>query len=223
MPIFRPALVLSLILGAASLHAAAEEVTVTLSWPTLVGTSGYLAFDLVSGSGGVTNTVTIDQFFTASLLGTASAAGDVSGDLGHLPVVIASTTFFSEFLQPITYATGTTTFRFDTTSNAIGAQIPDAFSLFVLDTNFNPISTSDPTGADALLAVDLAPGSAPETFTSDVAIAISSSSSPVPEPSTAWMVAIGLLAPIARAWTRRRAAGRPSASSSSFQTWESRS
>ncbi len=63
---------------------------------------------------------------------------------------------FNEFLQPITLG-NSFQFQLETTNEfAAGAIVPDSFSFFILDSSGFPLfATTDPTGADALFALDL--------------------------------------------------------------------
>lgn len=157
---------------------------VTIDTTPLAGVSGFLAFDLIGGSPFQLNTVTVTNFATTGTLGAASGSGDVTGSLTAPPVVLTASAFFNEFLQPITFAGGLTTFRLAMTTNFSGS-FPDEFSFFLLDSTFAPFATSDPSGANALVVRDLMDSVSTVSYTSDFAsVRIEPvTSSAVPEPA----------------------------------------
>jgi hypothetical protein len=177
-------------LAAMPLLAAAQSFQVRIDTTPLAGRTGFMAFDLVAGSSGVPNSVTIDSFSSTGTLGAAALSGNASGTLAGT-VTLVSSTFFSEYLQPVVFAAGLTTFRLDLGTLYTDGTIPDAFALFLLDDVQAPFETSDPTGAHALLAADLVAAPSPTVFSSTWATA-----SLVPEPATAalWLLGLGALA-----------------------------
>ena len=97
-----------------------------------------------------------------------------------------------------TFAAGTTSFNIAVTGNFDVDASPDSFALFILDGSLLlPVDTSDPTGADALLVIDLAPPIAPQIYTSTLAAV---SVSAVPDASPAAMLCLGLAVLM---WRRR--------------------
>jgi hypothetical protein len=183
-----------------SLCAAATSLRADLSFQAtvdttpLAGVSGYMAFDLLGGNPLQDNVATITSFATAGTLGVApSPSGDVTGSLPPGPLVETADQFFNEWLQPITFGSGLTTFELDVTTSYVSASTPDSFSFTLLDTSFSPFASSDPTGADRLFAIDLVGGAtAPVIFTSSFATAtVTSAASAVPEPNLVLFACIG--------------------------------
>lgn len=113
----------------------------TTAWS---GSNGTLAFDLVGGDGASSNnTATIGGFVTNGLLGSASS------------LALTDTGFFNEALRGITFGTHLS-FTLQLTENHTAPGF-DQFSFFLLDpTTLLPLgATSDPTGANALFAIDV--------------------------------------------------------------------
>ena len=158
---------------------------VTVDTTPLAGVSGYMAFDLFGGIPLQDNVATITSFASTSTLSSASPpSGSVTGSLVPGPLVETADQFFNEWLQPVTFASGLTTFSLDLTNNYIPASTPDSFSFTLLDNTFTPFVTSDSTGADRLFAIDLVGADTmPDVFTSAFATAtVTASTGAVPEP-----------------------------------------
>lgn len=130
--------------------ARAGPIPVTINTSLLAGTGAILAFDFVDG-GPPGNTVAILNFNTDGTLGLVSTIGDVSGTLPG-QVTLGDASFFNEYAQAIVLV-NFISFIFDATANIPDSgSFPDAFSLFLLDplTGLSLVTTSDPTGANAL-------------------------------------------------------------------------
>ena len=169
---------------------AQQQFDVSIDTSPLAGLSGYLAFDLVAGSSGLPNLVEVTAFVTTATLGDSTLTGDASGSLPG-PLTLTSTTFFNEVLQQVQFGAGSTTFRLTMGSAVAPGAIPDGFSFFLLDQDFAPFDTSDPTGAGALFVVDLSPPLGPVVFQSTWATA---TVTPVPELPTVVLLFVGGLA-----------------------------
>ncbi len=166
----------------------------TVDTTPLGGVSGYMAFDLLGGNPLQDNVATMTSFATAGTLGVATApSGDVTGSLLPGPLVETADQFFNEWLQPITFGSGLTTFQLDVTTSYIAASTPDSFSFTLLDTSFSPFATSDPIGADRLFAIDLVgTATTADAFTSSFATAtVTPAGSAVPEPNLVLFACVG--------------------------------
>jgi hypothetical protein len=161
-----------------------------------------LDFQLESGSGNATNTVTLSNFVFTGGSATGSpdyTSGNESGSLSSTLTLTTSTNptapTDNEFAQAITAGVTQVSFSVSQTRNpevvTTGTPIPDQFNVAVLDSNFSNVPTTDPSGA------------ASDTYTL-VSSAITVSETPaqvdqytlaaVPEPSTYVMLLGGLLA-----------------------------
>jgi hypothetical protein len=161
-----------LLLGTAPFLRADISFQVTVDTTPLNGVAGYMAFDLNGGSPLQNNVATITSFTTTGTLGAGSKSGDVTGSLIPGPLVETADQFFNEWLQPITFGAGVTTFNLDLTTNFIALSIPDSFSFFLLDSTLTPFPTTDFLGADRLFGIDLmGAATTPDVFTSAFATA----------------------------------------------------
>lgn len=184
-------LLLATALGAAS--ASALSITVIVDTTPIAGTQGFLAFDFIDGDLAVGNTATLDNFGTDGLAAPLSTSGDVTGDLLNTPLVLGDSSFFNEGLMPFLYGT-IFGFTLDLTENGTGLPAPDEFSLFLFDGALNPLGTTDPTGANAILAIDIVPGAVNPTIYLSTGAAVLL----VPEPVAMGLLAIGLLGLVVR-------------------------
>ena len=145
----------------------ASSILVTVDTSALAGTTTDLAFDLVDG-GSPANTVTVSKFTTDGVLGVSSSKGSVTGTFPG-SVTLSDASFFSEYLQTETLGKSLS-FVIDTTGLApAGASLPDGFSFFFLDhTSGKPLfTTSHPTGANALLLLNIGTEPLPDIYSSD--------------------------------------------------------
>jgi hypothetical protein len=165
-----------------------------------VDTSGYanqnavLAFDFV---GGGPNTVTISNFMTDGIVVTESITGGVTGILPGDFTLDDTTQFFNE-LTAGTALGQKLVFDFQTTNLAPTGSFPDEFTLFILDpaTQMSIIPSSDPTGAESLLAIDLTGGSAPQASIYSPLVTLGAptvATVAAPEPSSALLLTGSLL------------------------------
>jgi hypothetical protein len=205
--------ILICVLAAASLRADSLYYTV-LDTSGLAGDNGYLVFDFISG-GGPANALSISDFTTDGTVGASSTTGTVV-PIANPPYVIPTELFiddpvssvFNEYQVAFTFDS-TIAFFLDGSENAPGpGNSPDELSIFFLasDDATSLITTSDPTLADTLLTLDL-DGSAngvPTVYSVSAPLGVSATatlnggpsgpppSSPVPEPSSLWLIALAM-------------------------------
>jgi len=174
--------------GAFSLRA---DTIVTVDTSTLSGTSAQLAFDFIDG-GTPSNTITISGFGTDGTLGSTVPTGGVSGNLPGT-VVLTDSDFFNEYLTGITLGS-TFSFILSATTNP-SASLPDAFSLFLLDPSaeFSLVSTSDPTGSNSLLTLNIDGSAEGALSVYDASVTTAPANTTVPEPATLLLLGAGLL------------------------------
>ena len=172
------------ILGSRQTAAAAPLFVVDIDTSALAGTQADLAFDLVDGDGLANTTVTIETFATDAVLGPASGTSSVTGALPGL-LSITDADFFNEALQSLSLGQF---IRFVINANSANAgPVADQLSLFLLGPGGVPLyATTDPTGADALLALDLTASSTSVTVFDDATKVAA-----VPEPATLVLLAAG--------------------------------
>ena len=176
--------------GALGLRA---DTIVTVDTSTLSGTSAQLAFDFVDG-GTPSNTITISGFGTDGTLGSTVPTGGVSGNLPGT-VVLTDSDFFNEYLTGITLGSTFSFILSATTNPADSASSPDAFSLFLLDPSaeFSLVSTSDPTGSNSLLTLNIDGSAEGALSVYDASVTTAPANTTVPEPATLLLLGAGLL------------------------------
>jgi hypothetical protein len=189
--------------------------SVTLNTAPLIGNANApfaLDFQLTSGdtATGVVNTATLSefQFGIGGSAGTGnpfSNSGNASGALSSIVKLNTSgSVFFNEFSQYFTPGSKFT-FQLDLSNHPQPTPTPDEFTFQLIDKTSNEVSTTDPSGSNSLLVIDLT-GVAlqPQVYTTNgdaIAIAAQIASvSAAPEPGTAslLMAAGALLAAIGR-------------------------
>jgi hypothetical protein len=160
----------------------ADSFQVTITTTPIQGQGGFAVFDFIQGAPVLNNTVTVSGFTSDAMLGSFTTTGAVMGTLVPGPLTLSDSAFLSEWSQGLTYGTHMSFILNLTTNSSLGG-IPDEFSFFLEDSTGTPFPTSDPTGADALFAIDIT-GSPldPFVFTSDYASA-TVTPLPVDEPS----------------------------------------
>ena len=176
--------------------AVAATFQIRIDTTPLAGQSGYLAFDLFQGDPATSNQVTIAAFAGTATLGASTRTGNVVGSLPGA-VTLVSSTFFGELLQAVVFGAGATTFNLTLSENYLAANTPDNFAVYLLNSAFTPYVTSDPSGANALLSVDLLSPLTPQAYVSGFAAI-----SVVPELANAELMLAGLL--LLAGWRRLR-------------------
>lgn len=182
-------------------HCQADVIyDVALNTTPLIGNSNApfaLDFQLTSGdtSSGVVNTVTLSQFTfgnggSAASGGPFPNSGNALGDLSSTVALNTSGgTFFNEFSQFFTPGS-MLMFQLNLTNNAQPPPTPDEFTFQLIDKTDAQIATTDPSGSDSLLVIDLT-GSPLKSLiytTNGDGITIAPQlTSPVPEPAAAWL------------------------------------
>jgi len=123
--------------------AAISNYTVGINTSAWTGQTGTLAFDLTGGDAlAANNMLTISGLFTDGTLPNATG------------FAMTDTVFFNETLRNLTIGTFLN-FSFELTENNLAPGV-DQFSFFLLNSASLPIgSTTDPTFADALFAIDI--------------------------------------------------------------------
>lgn len=191
---------LAAFLWAGSTPARATALQLTLDTAALAGTAAHLAFDFIDGdSMADNNTVVVSDFYTTGTLGNSRVIGGVTGTLIPGPVKLTDSNFFNECLQALTLG-DTIRFTLNLTGHrASGSPTPDSFVFFLLDDQPLPLfATTDPTGADALFAVDIdgtSEGARYHFAPTGTPVAATWTLEPVavPLPSTALLIGVGLL------------------------------
>jgi hypothetical protein len=183
-------LILNFTEGTSRYASAVSIFQVSIDTATLSGTAATLAFNLIDGDGVSNNVVSITNFATNGTLGAAVAdpPGAVTGALPG-STTLSDPVFFNALMQEITLDT-TLTFTLALTESFAGGPLPDALAVFLLDAAglASLVSTTDPTGADALFAVDItgAAFGALQTFTPMASVTA------IPEPSALLLLLTGL-------------------------------
>lgn len=148
-------------LGGTQSAVASALFDVTMDTSALSGGSALIVFDFIDGNTLIDNTVTISSFATDGAYDPATALtfGDVTGALST-SVALNDSQAFNELEQPVTLG-NTLSFSLNLSNRFSGIGVPDRFTVFLLDAGtFLPLyPTADPTGSDALFAIDL--GGAP--------------------------------------------------------------
>lgn len=209
----------ALALAVGAFPAKADSFDVSLNTSSLSGTQ-VLAFSLINGDGGATNTVTLSEFAfgggsivpPADYLGSSGVSGDLSGTISmndSVPLYGGTALFVEEF-NPGSLLS----FLMDTTNNFAGTT-PDAFSMTICNTSFTVCYSDASSGA--LAELDLTGGTlTPSSFIlsgssapglpplSAPVVTTASSSGTTPEPSSLLLLAVGIFALAGAARSRGR-------------------
>src|SRR5579875_2975138 len=150
----RYAMLAGVVTALISAVAWASSYQITVNTTPIQGQSGFIVFDFVAGSPPQKNTATIQNFTTDATLGSSTPSGSVTGTLSPGPLTFSDTSFLNEWEQQATFG-ATMSFDLSVTTNNQSGAIPDEFSFYLLNSNQLPYMTTDPTGADALIALDI--------------------------------------------------------------------
>jgi hypothetical protein len=173
---------------------ADDIVDVTVNTSSL-GSGNSEVFFFLTGTGA--NTATLSAISlgggTPASVDTANAGGSGANATNGLSSTIAltdTTNFLNEF--PQFFVAGTNlSFSLDLTTNVVSPN-PDQFSFAILDSSGNPIPSSDPTGFDNLLTINI-DSTTPGTNIYSNLVTLTPAA-PVPEPSIVTLIATGLTA-----------------------------
>jgi hypothetical protein len=151
-------------------------------------------FFILTGTGA--NTATLSSIsLSAGVAGSvdsANAAGTGANAGNNLSSSISlsdSSNFLNVFPQ-FFVAGSQLSFVLDLTTNVVSPN-PDQFSLAILDSSGNPIPTSDPTGFNNLLTINIDSPSPGTNIYSNLLTVTALTA--VPEPSSLFLICVGLL------------------------------
>lgn len=183
----------SLVMFLATSGADAADFRVEIDTGPIEGQAGFVVFDFIGGTPVMGNLATVSNAATDATLGVGTAAGAVSGTLIPGPLLFSDAQFFNEWLQGVTFGSALA-FDLRLTTNTDPSGIPDAFSVFLLDTTGTVFPTADVTGANALFFIDVdSMNPLPVAFASDFAGAtITRTPEAVPGGQTLWLMMLGV-------------------------------
>jgi hypothetical protein len=168
----------------------------TSGLPTTPESEIFFVFTDGSGTGDANNTATLTTFAlgggAVGAVDSLNTFGGATGDISST-VSLTDSSFTNVFAE--TFSAGTSlSFLLNLTTNLDAGGTPDQFSIAIADPSGTFISTSDPTGFDNLLVINLDSASpSSSTYSSLVNV---SSPGPVttPEPATILLLTAGLAA-----------------------------
>ncbi len=185
--------------GAPSSFATGISLNVSINTsglPISPGSEIFFIFTDGSGAGDANNTAAMSTFAlgggSVGAVDLANTFGGASGDMSST-VSLADSAFTNVFAE--TFSAGTSvSFLLNLSTNVDAGGTPDQFSIAIADPSGTFISTSDPTGFDNLLVINLDSAS-PSTSTYSSLVNVSSPG-PVstPEPATILILTAGLAA-----------------------------
>lgn len=156
-----------LFIGSTRAGNAQVLYNVMISTTGLNGLSGQLSFELTNGNNVTPNNALTFSNFTTDATLTGGTNDNTPGTSGNLPgtVTLQDQQFFNYSRRPIVFG-NIIHFTLNATTNFAAPGGPDEFAFFLVDpTNTaSLVSTSDPSGTDALFSIDI-DGSTSDTST----------------------------------------------------------
>ena len=190
-------------------------VTLNVSSLTSNGNGPFsLDLQLNTGSGNVTNTVTLSNFTFTNGSATGSPNFTLGGETGSLTssVTLTNSSATNELAQAFSGTTTQISFAVDETSNSElvsgGTAIPDQFSVYLDDATGSFIPTTDSVNSTLVTEAITAQqtlGSVSTFSSTSPDGGVTASVSAVPEPGSAAMLVLGVAGLCARRRTFRRA------------------
>ena len=173
-----------------------DTVTVdTSGLPSIAGSEIFFFLTDGSGTGDANNTATLSIFgFGGGSAGTvdlSNTAGGVSGDITSTATITDNS--FSNVLAQFFTAGSAISFNLDLTTNVDAGPTPDQFAFAIFDPSANPIPTSDPTGDDNLLVININSSNPAVVSYSDIVTVSPVGVVATPEPQTIVFLGIALL------------------------------
>ena len=179
--------------------ATGISLNVSIDTSGLPATPGSEIFFILtdgSGLGDANNTATLTTFAlgggAVGAVDLSNTFGGASGDMSST-VSLTDSSFTNVFAE--TFSAGSSlSFLLNLTTNLDAGGTPDLFSIAITDPSGTLVSTSDPTGFNNLLVINLDSASpSPSTYSSLLTL---SSPGPIttPEPATILLLAAGLAA-----------------------------
>jgi hypothetical protein len=189
--------------GVGQQEARADIIdTVTVDTSGLASSPDSEIFFYLIGDGN--NTATLSNFGfgggSAGAVDVSNTGGGVTGDMTSGVSITDDSSFTNTFAQFFS-AGSAISFLLDLTTNVAAGPTPDQFGFAVLDPTGTPIPTSDPTGDDNLLIVNIDSSNPSIVTYSDAVTVAPVGAVATPEPSALPLLGAGLLM---LAWISRR-------------------
>jgi hypothetical protein len=197
----------ALFIGVGPRDARASSITDTITVDTagLASSPDSEIFFYLIGDGD--NTATLSSFAfgggSAGAFDSLNSTGSVSGAMTSSVSINDDSSFTNIFAQYFQAGTDIS-FVLTLTTNVASGPTPDEFGFAILDPSGNPIPTSDPTGNDNLVLINVDSSSPAVSSYSDLVTVTPVGAVATPEPSAALLLGTGMLALV---WFSRRRSG----------------